>query len=249
MNRPTQRKRKGCSFRKHGGGYGLGSPLAPIPADDWTYSPKVPIHQEFADCAFPGRTGQLESQANPALAQTPMAGGGCGCAAPRWGGARGTRKNKKTGGCGCAGPWMGGKKKTTRAKQRGGTRGFSVDASMSVGGDGPNAAPYHTPLPCDGRAGSPNPPTPNPDPRAPSDVYSLTGGAYSTGNAYPAECYRAPGSSLPVYNADSAGFHFAPSTEAGGALPDGVTPYNGVIQHAARLGGGRKRKTAKTYRK
>lgn len=226
MNRSKQQGlRKRCAFRKNGGGYGLGAPLMPlsIPADDWTYAQKVPIHQEFSDCAFPGRPGQLESHANPSLAQTPMAGGACGCSVQR-------------GGCGC-GSLFGGKrnkrnKRNTR-KQRGGNRGVMVDPSMSVGGNGPNAAPTHTPLPCDVRAGSPNP--------------VFTGGAYSTGNAYPAECYRAPGSSLPVYNADSAGFHFEPST---GTMPDGVTPYNDVIQHAARVGGKQKkeRKSHKAHK-
>jgi hypothetical protein len=91
------------------------------------------------------------------------------------------------------------------------------------------------------------------DPRAPADLYSLTpnqsGGAYSTGNAYGAECYRAPGSQLPVYQAETAGFHFRPSTEFGSTLPDGVTAYNDVVPHAARVGGGRKQKSRRNNRK
>jgi len=86
----------------------------------------------------------------------------------------------------------------------------------------------------------------NPDPRAPADLYSLTanqkGGA---GNAYAAECYRAPGSQLPVYNASSAGFMFSPSTLGGATLPDGVTAFNEVVPVAARTGGGRSRKHRK----
>lgn len=74
------------------------------------------------------------------------------------------------------------------------------------------------------------------------------GGAYS-GNAYDASCYRAPGSEMPVYPAQSVGFHFTPSTAAGATLPDGVTAYNEVVQHAARLGGGYHRKSHRKSRK
>ena len=62
------------------------------------------------------------------------------------------------------------------------------------------------------------------------------GGAYSTPNAYPEECYRGPGSSLPVYNASSAGFTFSPSTDKGVFLPDGVAAFNEVWSVAARTG-------------
>jgi hypothetical protein len=75
-------------------------------------------------------------------------------------------------------------------------------------------------------------------------VQTMAGGSYG-GNAYDASCYRAPGSEMPVYPAESVGFHFTPSTQAGATLPDGVTAFNEVVQHAARLGGGRK----KTHRK
>lgn len=82
--------------------------------------------------------------------------------------------------------------------------------------------------------------------RVPNFEYSQTGAGYG-GNAYPAACYRAPGSEMPVYPATTAGFHFTPSTQAGATLPDGVTAYNEVVAHAARLGGGRR--SRKTYRK
>jgi hypothetical protein len=79
------------------------------------------------------------------------------------------------------------------------------------------------------------------------------GGSYG-GNAYDASCYRAPGSEMPVYPAESVGFHFTPSTGAGATLPDGVTAYNEVVQHVARLGGARRksrkaRKSAKKTKK
>ena len=98
-----------------------------------------------------------------------------------------------------------------------------------------------------------------PDPRAPTDVYSLTpnqqapsvqaGGAYSTGNGFSEACYTAPGSMLPKYEAETAGFHFRPSTEFGSTLPDGVTAYNDVVPVAARLGGGKKRNTRRKAKK
>jgi len=62
------------------------------------------------------------------------------------------------------------------------------------------------------------------------------GGSYGTPNAYPEECYRGTGSSLPVYNASTAGFTFSPSTDKGVFLPDGVTAYNEVWPVAARVG-------------
>jgi len=174
--------------------------------------------------------------ANPALAQTVMAGG--------------RRRSMRR---------RGGKRCWTR-RMRGGAYGYAVDPSVSVGGQGPNVAALHSPVPCDPRAGTLGVVTGSPDPRAPADLYSLSsrqaGGAYS-GNAYGADCYRATGSQLPVYNAESAGFHFRPSTEIGSTLPDGVTAYNDVVPHAARMGlvataaplkGGRRRKSQRKRR-
>jgi hypothetical protein len=75
------------------------------------------------------------------------------------------------------------------------------------------------------------------------------GGLYGSPNAYPEECYRGPGSSLPVYNASSAGFTFSPSTDKGVFLPDGVAAFNEVWPVAARTGpafvGGRRKNTRK----
>jgi len=80
------------------------------------------------------------------------------------------------------------------------------------------------------------------------------GGLYGSPNAYPEECYRGPGSSLPVYNASSAGFTFSPSTDKGVFLPDGVAAFNEVWPVAARtgpafVGGRRTRKNRKNTRK
>lgn len=233
LNRQLRsRSNRRCSYRKSGGGFSVQQQLVPQPTSDFTFAAKVPVNMPYSDCAFAARPGQLVNQADPALAQTVMAGGGCGCSAPRWGGGRRRRSMRKRGGGGC----------TTR-NMHGGSYGYSVDPSVSVGGTGPNVAPLHAPVPCDARAGM-HAPIGTPDVRAPADLYSLTpnqaGGSYSTGNAYGAECYRATGSSLPVYNASSAGFSFSPSSQAGATLPDGVTAFMEVNPVAARTGGGRK---------
>lgn len=117
---------------------------------------------------------------------------------------------------------MAGGRRTRRHRgggcgcMRGGAvNGFSVNVGSSVGGTGPNAAPVYTGIPCESRFGL------------------MRGGGESS-------CSRAPGSELPVYNVESAGFRFEPSTSSGAALPDGVTAYNEVVPYAARLGGGRR---------
>ena len=216
---------------------------------DWDYKPDLSLVQT------PMVGGNWTYNQNLDLAQTSMVGGGCGCSAMR-GGA-----------CGCSvpKPWSGGRRRRTQRKMRGGSyRAVDVFPGVSVGGDGPNVAPIHAGVPCDGRAGAPNQFNQQGltvDVRAPADLYSATtnqsapsvqaGGAYSTGNGFSEGCYKAPGSMLPVYEAETAGFHFRPSTEFGSTLPDGITAYNDVVPHAARLGGGRKasRKNRKASRK
>jgi hypothetical protein len=44
----------------------------------------------------------------------------------------------------------------------------------------------------------------------------------------------APGSQIPVYNAEIAGFSFRPITNAG------IVPFNEVVPQAARVGGRRR---------
>jgi hypothetical protein len=184
------------------------------------------------------------------LAQTPMAGG-----------RRRRNRSMKGGGCGCTGNKLFGGARRTRKMRGGAAYGYAIDPSQSIGGSGPNVDAIRNPVPCDPRPGSIDPSNPQLplDPRAYGVGYSATpnttlpsvqaGGAYSTGNAYPDSCYKAPGSSLPVYNAQTAGFNFYPSTAHNGALPDGVTPYNDVVPYAARMGGGRRRKTSRKGRK
>ncbi len=195
---------------------------------------------------------------------------GCGCSMFKM------RGGLRSSTCGQpAKAWLGGKRRKTR-KQRGGNKGgFELNVADNVGGSGPIAEPVRTAIPCDARAGMQNPFTATPvqvDSRAafgysltpntttpsfqaggslseriPNFEYHQTGAGYG-GNAYDASCYRAPGSEMPVYPATSAGFHFTPSTEAGATLPDGITAYNEVVAHTARLGGAY-RKSRKSHRK
>ena len=228
------------------------------------------------------RSGKGKGKSKSKRRTQRQRGGGCGCTGNKlFGGSRRRLSRRSSrrmrGGAGC-GLMRGGA--GCGLMRGGGTYGYAVDPSVSVGGSGPNVAPLHTGVPCDGRAGYPNPLNPaagNPDPRAPTDLYSFTtnqttpsvqagGGiadgagpamvgsqppstSYGHGNAYGPECYRAPGSELPVYNADVAGFNFRPSTEIGGTLPDGVTAYNDVVPQAARIGGARRSRKARKARK
>ena len=164
-----------------------------------------------------------------------------------------------------ANPMMGGRrhrKSRKIQKQRGGGTSYSFatdgnpDSSQAIdliGGAGPNAAALHAPSGCAPRSGSLE------DPHAPINMAlkaAQTGGAYSLNtaaplsesfaephppsygapNAYAESCYHAPGSQLPVYNADSASFNFKPSIAENNTLPPGVNVYNDVIQQPGRMG-------------
>lgn len=233
MNRQLRNERR-RRWARRGGGYAQTDSLMPVPADDWTFAVKQQITTPYSDCETAMRPGQLVNQPNPELAQVAMAGGS-------------RRRRQRGGACGCMQRGSGRRRRYSRRQRGGGVNGFSVNVDASVGGSGPNAAPVYAGVPCDIRAGSPNPNNAaglGADPRAPADLYSLTpnqsGGGAATA-AYDASCYRATGSELPVYNAETAGFRFEPSTASGAALPDGVTAYNNVVPYAARLGGGRRR--------
>ena len=240
----------------------MGAPLVAFdPKMDASFAVKMPINQDFSDCAFPARPGQLFNEPNPALAQAPMAGGKRS-SRKRNSRKRNSRKHRsrkhRGGACGCSVVRGGSRSnRSNHSNHSGGGNGVAVDPSISVGGLGPNVAPIHSAIPCDVRAGSPNPLNPvsgSFDPRAPTDLYSLTantmrGGAYSTGNDWAPACYKAPGSELPVYEAQTAAFRFNPSTATGGVLPDGVTPFNDVVPYAGRLGGSRRKSNRKSNRK
>ena len=126
------------------------------------------------------------------------------------------RRRRYGGGCGCM-LASGGR----RRSMRGGSRGFVVDPAVSVGGDGPNVGAMVSGIPCEMRAGSDNP----------LAAAAQFGGA-------------APNSQLPVYNATTAGFRFAPSIAT---MPDGVTAFNEVVSYDAR--GGRRRRSTRRARK
>lgn len=221
MNRALQKqymRRHALRKQQYGGGYSVGTSLMPFsPANDLNFAVKAAVNTPYTDCGQTARYGQLMNEPNPALAQAAW---------PLKGGRR--RRTQRGGGCGC-----GLRRGRT---QRGGAGGFSVNPTMNVGGSGPNAAPVYAPVPCDARAGITTPQIINPDPRAPANLYSLTPNQSGGGTS------GAPGSMIPVYHADSAGFRFAPSTAAGAALPDGVTAFNEVVPVAARMGGGRSRR-------
>lgn len=241
MNRALRNQHaKRCAFRKHGGGYGMGAPLMAMPVDG-SFAVTVPVNQSFDDCAFPARPGQLVPIADTSLAQVAMVGGDCGCTAYKRGGARRSRRNiAKRGGCGCTAFKRGGAR-STRRTQRGGV--FAVDPSVPIGGNGPIAVPAYIAVPCDARAGA-SAAEFAPDIRAPATLYSLT--ANQTGG----NVSGAPGSQIPVYNADVAGFYFRPSTGTGLASQVGTVPFNEVVPQAARVGGRRKsRKQRKQTKK
>jgi hypothetical protein len=244
MNRQLRNERR-RRWARRGGGYGQTGSLMPIPTSDLTFAVKDQVTQPYSDCATTMRPGQLVNQPNPELAQVAMVGG------RRRRSLRSKKQKQRGGACGCL--QNGGRSRRRRKQHGGGVNGYSVNVGSSIGGAGPNVAPVYAGVPCDARAGTPNPNNNGglgSDPRAPADLYSLTpnaqrGGAYSSGNAYDASCYRAPGSELPVYNAESAGFRFSPSTASGAALPDGVTAYNTVVPYAARVGGSRSSRSSR----
>jgi len=60
--------------------------------------------------------------------------------------------------------------------------------------------------------------------------------SYGAANAFPESCYKAPGSELPVYNANSTSFNFSPSINANNTLPPGVNVFNEVNQQPGRMG-------------
>jgi hypothetical protein len=132
-------------------------------------------------------------------------------------GGRRSRKQRKQHGSGCG----------CNLQSGGGGLGFST-LPTSVGGSGPNVAPVYAQNPCmqNFRAG---------------DVPTMVGGG---GSGYAgADCYKGPGSELPVVPTQSAGFSQTPSTWS---LPPGVA--NAYMQYnpvAARVGGSRKRKSSK----
>ncbi len=277
MNRVVQKMmNRRCALKSsnrnmYGGGLAVNS-LAP-----YTSSNQVPIESRVYtdECTYNLRPGEIRAEANPALAQVAMAGG-----KRKDRKSHKSRKSRKTrkqrgGVCPCAFRGQKGGNKggfgVDPAFNVGGDGPIAAPANIAVPCD--TRAGSMNPSSVSGML--------NPDPRAYGMGYSATvnqsapigqtggayvdtripnfqyaatqaGGAYG-GNAYDASCYKAPGSEMPVYPAQSVGFNFSPSTAAGASYSDGVTPFNEVNQVVARTGGYRKttksRKGKKNNRK
>jgi len=174
--------------------------------------------------AYP-RYGMLVNQPNPALAQTPMAGG-----------ARRRRldrlRRRMRGGALSYAP-VGSMSNLMYGIS--GKGGYETNPGVSVGGAGPNVGAEIDRNGC-----------------YPSIRSGMVGGTRRQqrgggGSTYVGPgCYTAPGSLLPVYPNPSAGFNQTPSTWS---LPPGVANafqlYNPVV---ARVGGARKTKK-RSYRR
>jgi hypothetical protein len=225
---------------RRGGGWAQGPPLT-------KNAYYVPEYTSYSDCYDQARPGSIQSNPDPAKAQTPMAGGvsrrstrratrggGCGCMLGRGGGRRrgaarrggGSRRSKRGGGCGYV-MTRGGSRRTRR--QRGGRYGF--DVSQSIGGDGPNVAPLIPHVPCEGHRPMPLNPTsagmlasaPDPDVM----VSGLRPGSAMFGGGAPA------GEHPLAYTAPRAGYSFLPNISQGQTLNPGQIPYQEVVPQAA----------------
>jgi hypothetical protein len=225
--------------------------------------PNLPLAQTPMAGGRRGRKSRRYVGGGCGCSMPPMSGGGCGCMAQRGGRRSRKHRGRKHRGGGTYGF------ATDPNYSIGGNGPIAVPEYNPVPCDG-IISPTHALNP-------PGPFLP--DPRAPADLYSLyptpaateptgyvppslqsggkrtrrnrkvRGGEYSSGNAYPEQCYHAPGSSLPVYNASTAGYYFSPSTDKGVFEPDGVTGYMEVNPTAARVGGGKRRRSVRRNRK
>jgi len=113
-----QRTRRNKLNRKNGGGWTQGPPLS----SNQYY---LTEYKAYTDCYPMARPGAIQSNPNPELAQTPMAGGSRyrksgGSSCREYFLTRGGSRNKK-GGCGCA--MRGGSRCREYFSTRGGSRG------------------------------------------------------------------------------------------------------------------------------
>jgi hypothetical protein len=251
-----------CALKNsRGGGFEV------VPQSDPTTFGYLPEYVHTDDCASVQRPGSvLPMQKGGGCGCSLQKGGGCGCSLQKGGGCGCSLQ--KGGGCGCSLQKGGMCTEYGCTFQAGGNKGgFGIDPGMSVGGDGPNTAPVHFAIPCSGQMASQRGGG-NGSPLIDDVPFSMTGAGRRRrgtrrnirrrnaaagrssrarvrkqqrgGNHFDTSCYRAPGSEMPVYAAETAGFRFAPSTDANGHLASGVTAYNEVVPYAARLGGGRR---------
>ena len=72
MVRSTRSRRATRRAGKRGGGWSQGPALSQT-------AYYVPEYKMYSECYPMDRPGMIQSNPNPALAQTAMAGGGCGC--------------------------------------------------------------------------------------------------------------------------------------------------------------------------
>ena len=230
------------STRRRGGGWGEGPPLS-------KNAYYLPEYKAYSDCYDMARPGAIQSNPDPAKAQTAMAGGrrsrrqrnsrrrgGASCGMkPYTGGAscgmkpytggrrRGSsrRRTMRGGGCGCL--KMGGGRR--RRTMRGGR--YTVDVGHSIGGDGPNVAPTFPSFPCEAHRAMPlNPTSAGMLTSAPDmdvNVSGLRPGAAMFGGGAPA------GEHPLAYTAPTAGYSFTPNIRQGMELNPGQIPYEEVV--------------------
>ena len=216
MVRSSKSRRTTRKTGRRGGGWAQGPALS-------QQAYYVPEYKMYSECYPTDRPGMIQSNPNPALAQTQMAGGGCGCGMVR-GGSRRSRsrllRRKRTGTCGYYGA-RGGRR--TR-RQRGGR--YGVDPATSIGGDGPNVAPTWAHVPCEAHRPMPLNPvsatalgnSPNPEVFVSGLRPAFIGGSRG-GAAYAPLAYTAP----------RAGFTFMPNIAQGQVLNPGQIPYEEVL--------------------
>ena len=238
MVRSTKRKNN-----RRGGGWSQGPALS-------QQAYYVPEYKMYSECYPMDRPGMIQSNPNPALAQTPMAGGagcglmrggGCGCMMRGGKARRRSTRRSRTGTCGYYGARGGSKRSSSKRNKKTGRKGkktqrggrYGIDVGSSVGGDGPNVAPVTAHVPCEAYRPMPINPTsasmlsqaPNPDVMVGSlrPAYIQAGGA-----AYmPAPL---------AYTAPRAGFTFQPNIAQGQVLNPGQIPYEEVLPQQTGCG-------------
>lgn len=235
-------KKNGRRQARRGGGWSQGPALS-------AQAYYVPEYKNYTECYDFSRPGGIQSNPNPALAQTQMAGGrrrrtgrktkrggacgvmrGAGCGLVRGG----SRRKATRGGAGCGLVRGGSRRKATRGgagcglmrssrrnrRQRGGR--FGIDPSQSIGGDGPNVAPLYASVPCEAHRPMPlNPTSPNQLSMAQTPDYSVSG-------LRPA-FLQAGGAHPLAYTAPRAEYSFTPNIAQGAVLNAGQIPYNVVV--------------------